>query len=95
MAQTGDHRRIDVFRIRLDASGAPELNTKPCVSSRGLEISQKVERACQPAQSPQTPANVAAPEPHAVNVESPFQKYQNLLDELQGQVSKLDAHIRP
>ena len=49
MAETGDDRRIDVFRIRLDASGAPELNTKPRVSSGGLEITQKVERACQPA----------------------------------------------
>ena len=47
MAQTGDDRRIDVFRIRLDASGAPELNTKPRVSSRKLEIGQKVKRACQ------------------------------------------------
>jgi hypothetical protein len=46
MAQTGDDRSIDVFRVRLDASGAPELNTKPRVSSRGLEITQKVERAC-------------------------------------------------
>jgi hypothetical protein len=39
MAQTGDDRPIDVFRIRLDPSGAPELNTKPresfaCSASR-------------------------------------------------------------
>ena len=47
IAQTVDDRRIEVFRMRLDASRAPDLNTMPRVFSRGLKIAQKVEYDCQ------------------------------------------------
>src|SRR5271170_7548271 len=47
MAQTADDRRIDFFRMRRDASRTPDHNTTHRVLSRGLEITQKEERACQ------------------------------------------------
>ena len=52
IAQTADDRRVDVFRIRLNASGTPDLNALPRVLSRGLEITPKEVRAGQPAVGP-------------------------------------------
>jgi hypothetical protein len=45
-AQTADHRRIDLFRMRRDASGAPDLYTTNRVLSCGLNgtFRQWVER---------------------------------------------------
>src|ERR1700675_3980418 len=47
MAQTTDDWCIDVFRMRLAVSRAPDLNTMHRVLSSGLEITQKIERGCQ------------------------------------------------